>query len=353
MRILFAILDWGLGHATRSMVLIDRWRSEGKNIFLASSGKAGELLRRQYPELPYLNLPPYGVSYSHLPLQALAVLSQGAKIRKVIRSEAAYIREYQNRYNFDLIISDHRYGCSHPDTPSIFLSHQLALIPPPLLRWSRRAIFTLHMRQLEAFDQIWIPDDEGEENLSGSLSHAYSLPSKAKFIGPLSRFEGMGVEKDRGPEVLAILSGPEPQRSLLEVRLRDELSQGSETACLVLGKPEMKEGWTEGKLRIYPHLDSFSLARAMTEADLVISRSGYSSIMDYAFLGLERVVLIPTPGQSEQEYLARHLEEKGYAFRISQRNFSLDRCLKGVKGKMGFGKRTKNERIEHLLEDWS
>ncbi|MEL6625630.1 MAG: glycosyltransferase family protein [Bacteroidota bacterium] len=339
-RVLYAVLDWGLGHATRSIVLIDHLVRSGVEVHLASSGSAGILLRQTFPQLPFLPLPPYQITYSKGLAQVWHLTKQVPAVLQTIQKEHQTLQAYLQKVPMTGIISDHRYGIWDAQVPSVFVGHQLALILPPALEIFRKGLYRYHMHWLRHFDHIWIPDVEGEANLSGKLAHEFELPSRAKFLGPLSRFM-LGSEKTENeslPEVdvLAILSGPEPQRTLLEQKIRQAFSTMPGKKVLIQGKPDARMIEEDQDLKVFPHLPHADFLQLLMQGPVILSRSGYSSIMDYAYLGLKNIVCVPTPGQTEQEYLGKYLHKKQAILTVSQSDLKLPEAIVQVKNCRGF-----------------
>ncbi|MEO1418363.1 MAG: glycosyltransferase family protein [Bacteroidota bacterium] len=355
-RILYAVLDWGLGHATRSMVLIDYLVQCGVEVHLASSGSAAVLLRQTFPQLPFLPLPPYQISYSKGLAQVWHLTKQVPAMLHTIQQEHQALQTYLQKVPISGIISDHRYGIWDSQLPSVFVGHQLALILPPALEIFRKGLYRYHMHWLRHFDQIWIPDVEGEENLSGKLTHEFALPSRAKFVGPLSRFM-LGSEKKKHKstqevDVLAILSGPEPQRTLLEQKIRQAFSTMHGKKILIQGKPASQKSEESQNLKVFPHLPHADFLELLSQTPVVISRSGYSSIMDYAYLGLQNIICVPTPGQTEQEYLGRYLHEKQAILTVSQSSLKLSEAILEVENYQGFDSMDRKEMYQPVLDDF-
>ncbi|MDX2248599.1 MAG: glycosyltransferase [Bacteroidia bacterium] len=335
-RVFIAPLDWGLGHATRSARLIDLLLEANAEVFIGSSGTALQFLKLQYPSLSTFPLPGYNVSYARNHQQVIRIMSQVPRLAAIIREENQQLKSILKRLKIDAIISDNRYGIHDPGIPSVFVCHQLNPILPSGWRWFEPAVSRLHKWFIRPFDQVWIPDFEGMPNLSGDLSHRLLLPDKARFIGPLSRFQslhqlpkafGHPILDQYPPEVLAIISGPEPHRTLLETIIEKQSRDITQTLWLVKGKTDQTEISKQDNLISITHLSTDLLALAISRATTLISRSGYSSIMDYQSLGVTKPVFIPTPGQTEQEYLAMTLKESGYAQVYSQQNFVLKDCI--------------------------
>jgi len=300
--ILIAPLNWGLGHATRSIPIIQKLLDEGKKVVLASDGEALALLQKEFPQLPTEQLPAYGIKYPKNPmLMPFYMLRQSFGVWRSILKEKKKTREIIEKYNITQIISDNRYGVYSPQIHSIIITHQLRVLSgifTPFTSYAQKKL-------LSPFDEIWVPDFAGEKNLSGKLSHDIKLNKPVKYIGPLSRLNPIDHEPDL--DLLILLSGPEPQRSMLERKLIELLKETSYNIYLVQGKPAAKQETRQIRnIRISNYLLSGELENILSSARLILSRPGYTSIMDYYKLK-KSLLYIPTPGQYEQEYLAKHL----------------------------------------------
>ncbi|NNK81462.1 MAG: glycosyltransferase [Flavobacteriales bacterium] len=297
---LVAPLNWGLGHATRCIPLISEYLEKGWQIHMASDGDALELLRREFPKLIFHDLPAYDVRYSRSSeSMMMTMVSQIPKIKARISKEKKWLDRFLMNQHLDLIISDNRYGLHHDSVKSVIICHQLNIKTPIM----SGVVSGLHARYLNRFDECWIPDSE-DRRLSGDLS-AGELKIPVRFIGPLSRLHRAECHCDPVP-FLAILSGPEPQRSLLEKALIPVLRTIPNT-ILIRGIIKDESQSFDGELKIIGNLGSRKLEGLINCSEVVICRSGYSSIMDLCAMKKEGV-LIPTPGQPEQQYLAEHLK---------------------------------------------
>lgn len=309
-RILYAVLDWGLGHAGRSIPVIRALQGLGADVRLASAGDALALLRRECPDLPMLELPPYRIRYGtnsmyvnlgwQWPRMMAAALRENLIIRKAIAEQAV-----------DLIISDCRFGCFHPRVRSIWLGHQLQV--RGVRGWGGNSLYHAYLRQ--TFSEIWIPDYGDEQYcLSGELSRP-PRGFDVHHLGWLSRFANGSMPPSGAYPIVALLSGPEPQRSRLEARLKAQLADLPGPSLLIRGLPKSKESTVQAvndRLSTIDVLHGTALHNTLAAAEVVICRSGYSSVMDLAMLG-KHALFIPTPGQTEQEYLARFYQERGWA----------------------------------------
>lgn len=303
-RILVAPLHWGLGHATRCIPIINALINYNFEPIIASDGNALNLLRKEFPDLEYYKLPSYNITYSkkgrHLKFK---LIKDSLKIIKTINKEKKVIDELIKTKNINGIISDNRFGVRHKTIPSVFITHQLNVLSGNTTWLSSK----IHQNIIAKFDQCWVPDYKDLPNLSGDIGHLKKKLSNIKYIGPLSRLRKQELEKTI--DILVILSGPEPQRTLLEKKLIFEFNTYKGTVILVKGLVSDKQLITKiGSIKTYNYMISDELETAINTSKLVVSRSGYTTIMDLAKLG-KKAIFIPTPGQFEQLYLAKKLSD--------------------------------------------
>ncbi|MBK8502351.1 MAG: glycosyltransferase [Saprospiraceae bacterium] len=297
-KILFATLNWGLGHATRGIPIIHHLLSQGHLVFLASDGASGVLLKQEFPGLPYLPLPSYAIRYPEENFYGFWV-SEAVRLKGVIAEERKMVRKWVLDYHFDVIISDNRYGVLHPQTQNIIITHQLSFTLPVA---AATVVNQMIRYFVNRFDHCWIPDFHGHDNLSGKLSQG-SLNIEKHFIGPLSRFQKQECVKSY--DLGIIISGPEPHRSTFQRHLERHFKYNALKIFWVLGLPG-KINEASKNVNTYNHLSSQKMNEMLNQTQVVLSRSGYSSIMDYYQLS-KKAILIPTPNQPEQKYLAdRH-----------------------------------------------
>ena len=231
-------------------------------------------------------------------------------------------------YNIDGVISDNRFGLYSKTIPCVFITHQLQIQSP----YFSDSIRDFNYKYINKFDACWVMDDE-ENNLAGSLSKPNTLPNNTKYIGTQSRFEKK--ESKKKYDFLAIVSGPEPQRTILEKGLINALKDRTEKSLIVLGKPELNTSEQIGNLSLKSHLNAKELNTAILQSDLIICRPGYSTVMDLAKLE-KKALFIPTPGQTEQEYLAENFMSKGICYSQNQSDFNFELALRESKNYNGF-----------------
>ena len=313
-RILISPLDWGLGHASRIIPIIDRYIEQGDNVIIAGSGMSLNLLQKQFPSLKSIEIPSFKMKYSAGNSQVWAVAKAFPNLIYYSFKEHNVLKRIVKEENIDFIISDNRFGIFHKTVPSAYITHQLLIKLPKGWAWLEPFVAYMHRCIINKFTECWVPDFEDMSNsLAGELSHPDIMPRCVKYIGVLSRFNELGVRSEElGVKnlALAILSGAEPQRSIFENELLTSLQDNPhENIILIQGKVEAEQKMSKvGKITVYNYMSTEELQEYILKADKIICRSGYSSIMDLHALGkLKNATLIPTPGQTEQEYLAEYI----------------------------------------------
>lgn len=313
---------------------------------LASNGRALRLLQTEFPHLPVHEIPGLNIAYSRrawmVPL-ALALRIPSILLASLREKEA--LRKLHSRYKFSLVISDNRFGCAIAGVKSCYVTHQV-LIPFP--SWLRRAEFLgvfLHGLVQKQFNQVWIPDWPQAPGLSGRLGHGNFINHRHRYIGPLSRFKIRSTDHEKDIDLLLLLSGPEPQRTLLEEKLLGELEKFSGKVILLRGTPaESLPLPGPAGIEIFPHASGRDMSIFLERSKVVVARSGYTTVMELANLQ-SKAILIPTPGQAEQEYLGEMLENRGWCACISQENVTLSNILEKCKQLGGFPPAGANEEL--------
>ncbi|MDC0231116.1 glycosyl transferase family 28 [Aureispira] len=321
-KILIAPLNWGLGHAVRCIPLINAFICQGAKVILASDGDALNLLRAEYPELESIELPSYKIHYKTANM-FLNIAPQVPKLLKAIRLERRFLDTIISKRKIDAIISDNRFGIHHSKVPSVYMTHQLN-IPVPN-RFVQAWVTGRNNRYISKFDSCWVPDFEGEPNLAGALSHGEQWQN-VSYLGLLSRME-YTVEQPVY-DVIVVLSGLEPQRSIFEQEVIEQARQLSLKFLIVSGKTDKKE-----HRQLYPNIEWHSfmttkeLNKAILQSRIVIARSGYTTIMDLVKLKAKQVLLVPTPGQTEQEYLAERFCKNNQFLFQRQKDFNIKTAI--------------------------
>jgi UDP-N-acetylglucosamine transferase subunit ALG13 len=328
--ILIAPLDWGLGHAARCIPLIKFLLQLHCKVIVAAEGAQQKLLQAEFPAVTFVPIPGYRIKYTKVErFFVLKIALQLPKIFLTIYREKKWLDNFLKNNTVDAVISDNRYGLYHPKVTSVFITHQLRIKAPFAL--AENIVQRINYRYINKFSQCWVPDEKGIINLAGDLSHPLIFPKiPVTYIGGLSRLERQ-PETEKKFDLLIILSGPEPQRTLLEKKMLNELAIFKGKVLFVRGLPESTKVLpAENDVIIKNHLPAKELEKVISESEYIISRSGYTTVMDICKLQ-RKSILIPTPGQTEQEYLAYHLQKQGWCVSISQQKFNLSDALKKAK----------------------
>ncbi len=327
-RVLLVPLDWGLGHATRCIPLIKELQKLNCEVIIGAEKSVKSLLQHEFQQLIFIDLPGYRVSYSKtsfwLPLK-IFVQIPGILLR--IIQEHFWLKKVKKKFKIDAIISDNRFGLYLKATPSVYITHQLLIKTGN--HFTEKFSQKIHYWFIKKYAHCWVPDFKEQPNVAGELSYPKKIPGNASFIGCLSRFEKpLSPIKKEG--ILVLLSGPEPQRSIFENILLSQLTGYTGKVLFVRGLPGANERQLESgqhnNLTFKNHLPAHQLNEAINAAEWVICRSGYTTIMDLVKLG-QKAILVPTPGQTEQEYLADYLMKEKFFFAAKQETFVLKNAL--------------------------
>jgi len=320
--ILICPLEWGLGHAARMIPLACRLRDMQNNVIVASGEEHLALFRNELEGLSYINFPGFKPGYSRVLPQYIYLLLKTPLLLYHIIREHSRLRKIIQEYAIDIVISDNRFGLWNQNIKTVYITHMPLIPMPEPLRFLEFIGVYLHRFIIKKYSLCFIPDLPGELNLSGRLSHGIRLPENVRYIGILSRFimPVSSIDRDhfKYRHNTVILSGPEPQRTILKQKLV-ALMRDQETPTVILeGRPgEERHVTRSGNLIFCNHLPSQEMREMVTGSDNIITRSGYTTVMDLVCLS-RSALLIPTPGQTEQEYLAKYLSSKGWFTTISQ-----------------------------------
>ena len=330
-KVLICPLEWGIGHATRCVPVIREFLAQDFEVVIAADNLPLRFLQEAFPELQTIRFSGYPVRYSSGKGMVRKMLLSIPRIVNGIRKEHRELKRIIKEYGIDLVVSDNRFGLWTDQVPCIYLTHQVMIKAPGNMKWAEPVLYWIHRWIIRRYDQCWIPDLPGKPNLSGDLSHRMPLPENCSYIGPLSRFQHMDTEaagnhnRQKHFSYLFMLSGPEPQRSLLEEKILKELATHPAESVILRGLPGNADiPAVPSCVKIFNHLRDEQIVKYLKEAEMVISRPGYSTVMDMVALN-RKAHFIPTPGQTEQEYLAGYLNDCGYFGFTRQDEFSLDK----------------------------
>lgn len=327
----FAVQNWGLGHAARSLVLIRALVARGDRVLiLMQPGPGMRLLRDELGDAcdfhPCQDIP--------VPLSRWRVLFYLGMTVSMPRLWWCFYREQRvterlvAAHAIDLVVSDSRLGVWSRHVPSYVISHSLRQIIPGRIRWIECLVEWGQRRLLRHYHKVLIPDLEPDGGLSGDLGHRCTLDwgaDRLVYIGPLADVVRPGVRED--VDFFFSISGAEPQRTLFEQQVLAALPHVHGRVIVTLGRPDQA-----GEVRevdgatVYGYLDREQQAEMLNRARLVVTRSGYTTLMELATLG-KKALFVPTPGQSEQEYLARFHRRQGRIWSMSQQRLDVVRDL--------------------------
>lgn len=322
-------LNWGMGHASRLIPVIDHFHKLGYEVLLGGSGKSGALLQSAFPQLPYFALPSFEITYSKKKfLFGFSVIRKIPAFLKTCFLEHRVLNQMISELRIDVVVSDNRYGLFNRKAHCIIITHQISPVLPFLLRWAELPIFLALKFVIRQFNECWVPDFKDREmNLTGLLSHRFTLPANTRFIGPLSRFEKFSDQSESGKQafdMVVVLSGPPPQSEIFaDIVLRQSL-KSLQKILIISGFQDIPAFKHHSNVTVVKHLETTDFRDVLLNAKIVICRAGYSAIMD--LIALKRTAyIIPTPGQTEQQYLAKYLDDNPLFRCISQQNLDLNR----------------------------
>lgn len=327
-KVLVAPLDWGLGHATRCIPIIHHLLNNGATVVVAAEGAVKSLLQQEFPEMEFLHLPGYKIRYNKEGWLGFTLLWQLPKLTKAIFNEHKWLKTVLKQQAFDAVISDNRLGLYNNNINCIYITHQLTIKTGN--RFTEWLAQKIHYWFINKYSECWVPDVFSDTNLAGYLSHPKKMPAVVvNYLGVLSRFEKKTVEKKY--DLLFLLSGPEPQRTVLENLIVKQLHQLTGNILLVRGLPGKTDALqlSNKNIEVHNHLNATDLNTAFLQSKIIVCRSGYTTIMDLTALQ-QKAILIPTPGQTEQEYLSRYLFEKKFFYSAAQKNFIVTDALKAA-----------------------
>lgn len=329
-RVLIAPLDWGLGHATRCIPIIKSFQALNIDVLIAAEGACAALLSKEFPGIRIIPLNGYRIQYAKTAMGLIGTLIQQLpKILRSIKSEHLWLEKIIQEENIDLVISDNRYGLYTQQVPCVFITHQLTIKTP--FEFLERVIQKINYRFINRFSACWVPDTATEINIAGQLSHPIKLPkTPVSYMGIVSRMEQKKTSETQF-DYCFLISGPEPQRTILEEKILNCLPKLDGKIILVRGLPSVNSAVVVPSNTIcFNHLPTNELEPMLAASDLIICRSGYTSVME--LVGLKKnALLIPTPGQTEQVYLAKKLYKDQRFFMADQKDLNLLEAINQAK----------------------
>lgn len=319
--ILFAVLNWGLGHASRSIPLIRELSNDPKiRLIIVADGDAYQLLSSEFPDLICEKVQDVSVHYKSGKLLPFRLLLTGIQLHKVNIKEHKIVDSLLKKYDVRVLISDNRYGFWHPKTYNIMITHQLTILPPPFFKFVIGAFRQFIKSKIRSFNEVWIPDFEENGGLAGALSHQINAHKNIKFIGLLSRYYLVAVNSEDRKKIVAIISGPMPFRKILADSVVLFAEQNKiELDVYYNNIPGLESGnW----VKLHSNCSFSELNYALNSADIIVGSGGYTTIMDVISLN-KKAILIPTPGQTEQRYLALRNQNQHHLYFLEMKELLL------------------------------
>ena len=348
MKIAFGVFDWGLGHATRSTPLINELINQGHEVHIISTGRALIILKNNFKDkCIYHDLPSIFPPYSKIPFHVSFVL-HASKMIKSLKEARKHSKELIEKEKFDIVISDARYDVYDTPENSLIIKHQVRFKAPIVVQ---NLLEKFLANQVKHYRYVLVPDFPGEDNLSGILSHNLKhIPKeKIKYMGIISNIKRIKVNQD--VDYFISLSGPEPGRTRLEKKILSQLPSLKGKIIIAGGNPECNTEQCKENVEFYSFLNSKEQENIMNRAKFVITRSGYTTIMELAELEKNQTLLIPTSGQTEQEYLGDYYEKKGYFHHVSQFRLNLKKDIEKCRSFKGFNHPWKTQQsLKNFIE---
>ena len=325
--ILICPLNWGLGHATRCVPIIKKLSSEGHKVIIAADEGPLAFLQKEFPDHEFIKFPGFSPKYSRSNTQVFKMMAAFPGALRDFRRDHKTVESIVKNYNIDTVISDNRFGCWSKNAHSVFMTHQLHIQVPRIWKWTTPIINIFNNSYIKKYDEVWVPDMENEPSLGGRLSHPAIKGFETKYIGYLSRFSSDNHDvTEKTNKFLVILSGPEPQRTMFEDIVLKQARETKDNILILRAKPNSSELLRDipDNVSMFNHVDDEMFVKLVNSSEHIICRGGYSSLMDLVALG-RKAFLVPTPGQTEQEYLAKHLSKTDGWNWCRQNDFRLDR----------------------------
>jgi hypothetical protein len=341
-------------------VLAKKLRASGNNILIGAGREHLAFFRRELPGLTYIDFPGFKPGYSRYLPQYLKLLFDIPLLIFHSVREHKNLKRIIREHTIDMVISDNRFGLWNNEVRSVYITHMPRIPFPGFFRFLEFTGILLHRMIIKRYSLCYIPDLPGEQNVSGRLSHGLRLPSNVRYIGLLSRLSDVETGGNENPVNVThntvILSGPEPQKEILRNKLYNIFRDKEPVTVFLGGNPDgAGEILREGNIIWYGHPDASQMKELILTSKSIIARAGYTSIMELISLG-RSALLIPTPGQTEQEYLARSLTEKRWFKFIPQRHTDKGVTLPSIEPEWPYhliaqSKQYLEKAIEELLKE--
>lgn len=318
-RVLICPLGWGLGHASRDIPIIESFLKAGHEVIVAGDNQQMSLLTQHFSGIKAIHFPSFKVKLSKGRSQLWPLIRIASLLPFFIIKEHFLLKRLIKKHQIDIVVSDNRYGLWNRHVKTIFITHQLKIFFPRPFRFLEPIGERFIRYFVKKFDECWIPDFSGKDNLAGELSHPSKIEGNVQYVGLLSRFSKLRVNTTNETyDLVCVASGPSPQREMFIEEIAKLAHIHSFKTLIIMGDPEIGTNIKEvGEIQFVGHLNDSEFASIVKSAKNVICRAGYSTIMDMIALGVSPII-VPTPGQTEQEYLLKHISNKKIMFGVPQ-----------------------------------
>jgi len=303
-KIVISPLNWGFGHAGRMIPVAQKLQQMGHEVIFGANADLIPMIRQELPGIDMIEIPGMRMRYSRFMPQYMAVLLQVPAVIIASLSEHRQLKRIVRDKHPDIVISDNRFGFFNPNVFCVYVTHMLRIPFPKPFRFLEFVGIILHRIVINRYDACLVPDMMGPENLAGHLSHVKRMPGNTFYAGLLSRFTPMNTMPEREPYICLMLSGPEPQRTILLKKVA-AAAEKNKKKLVVLSASGIDTSHYKDFITFVTGQPSSVLQGYIEKADMVICRSGYTSLMELASLS-KGAIIIPTPGQTEQEYLGEY-----------------------------------------------
>jgi uncharacterized protein (TIGR00661 family) len=324
-RILISPLNWGLGHSTRIIPIIRILLEKGHEVGIAAKGPAVKLLKKEFPDIEFYKITDYPLPYTKNGFSYNRLIRLLPEIVFTAVKENEEVEKLVKKFRFDLIISDNRFGFYSKNVPSVFMSHQLKYHMPGNIKLFENTGKFFNTFYHKNFEKIIVPDNPPNSvSLSGKLGNIPKKNTKNKiyYAGILSSIRKQNVKKDI--DYLISISGPERSKTAFKEKIMSQIKDLAGKKVVLLGEPCSNSKYRAGKnTLVKSHATREEMTSLMNRARFIITRSGYTTIMELAELGKKNALFIPTPHQTEQEYLSKYYEEKKWFHSVKQSKIDL------------------------------
>lgn len=329
-------LNWGLGHATRDLPIINEILGHGHHVTIGTTGPTLALLKKECPKCHFIDFPGYSATYSSSRFFLPKFVKDIPKMLKAFSNENKNVNKIFSREKYDLVVSDCRYGVYSAKIPSFLITHQITF-HLPMVKLAEPVTELFNKYSFNHFRRVIVPDNVPPNNLCGKLCEPNfrKIKEKLYYAGILCSIKKMKIKEDL--DYLFSISGPEPQRTKFEDIITKDVKNVRGDKVILLGKPhEDFERKLDKNTLVKSHASRDEMTKLMNRAKFIICRSGYTTMMELAELGKKHGLFMPTPGQPEQEYLSKYYMDKGWFYSTSQYKLDIVEDIEKTSDYKGF-----------------